>query len=124
MGQQLKPAVAMAPNGGFVVVWQDDKDRDGNYEIMARGFNADGTAIVEQNFDFDLLSPQALLSKEHSPAAPRGLAGCCAATLLSALADRMLRHRRTFWVTRKTSGPVSRLPSTCSAMASARRSMS
>ena len=42
-GQQLEPAVAMEPGGGFVVVWEDDQDGNGSYEIMARGFNADGS---------------------------------------------------------------------------------
>jgi subtilisin family serine protease len=42
-GQQLKPAVAMASDGRFVVVWEDDKDGNGYYQIKARGFNADGS---------------------------------------------------------------------------------
>jgi len=42
-GQQLKPAVAMDSNGNFVVVWEDDNDENGYYQILARGFNADGS---------------------------------------------------------------------------------
>jgi uncharacterized protein YxeA len=42
-GQQYKPDIAMAPNGDFVVVWQDDKDKNGFYQILARGFNANGS---------------------------------------------------------------------------------
>ena len=42
-GQQFKPAVAMASDGRFVVVWEDDQDENGYYQILARGFNADGT---------------------------------------------------------------------------------
>jgi hypothetical protein len=45
-GQQLKPAIAMGPNGNFVVVWEDDKDNNGYYQIYARGFSADGTEFL------------------------------------------------------------------------------
>lgn len=41
-GQQLRPAVAVAPGGEFVVSWQDDQDENGYFEILARGFTADG----------------------------------------------------------------------------------
>jgi hypothetical protein len=41
-GQQIFPQVAMAANGDFVVIWQDG--RDGNYQVYARGFYADGTS--------------------------------------------------------------------------------
>ncbi len=44
-GQQLKPQIAMAANGSFVVVWEDDKDGNGYYQIYARGFNADGSEL-------------------------------------------------------------------------------
>lgn len=44
-GQQTKPAIAMNPaTGSFVVVWEHDGNEDGLYEILGRGFNADGTA--------------------------------------------------------------------------------
>lgn len=42
-GQQLSPAVAMDYNGRFVVAWEDDKDGNGYYQILARGFNANGS---------------------------------------------------------------------------------
>ncbi|HCF56662.1 MAG TPA: hypothetical protein DFS52_01530 [Myxococcales bacterium] len=42
-GQQLNPRVAMAPDGRFVVAWEDDQDNDGNFQIYLRGFNPDGT---------------------------------------------------------------------------------
>jgi hypothetical protein len=42
-GQQVRPVVAMAPDGRFVVAWEDDQDKDGNEQIWVRGFAADGT---------------------------------------------------------------------------------
>ncbi|MFT3925248.1 MAG: metallophosphoesterase [Myxococcales bacterium] len=42
-GEQRKPDVAMDDNGNFVVVWEDDQDGNGSYQILARGFNANGT---------------------------------------------------------------------------------
>jgi hypothetical protein len=36
-GQQFKPSVAMTANAGFVVTWEDDLDKDGSYDILARG---------------------------------------------------------------------------------------
>ncbi|TNF32523.1 MAG: hypothetical protein EP329_09990 [Deltaproteobacteria bacterium] len=42
-GQQLHPVVGMAPDGRFVVAWEDDPERDGTYQVLMRGFNADGT---------------------------------------------------------------------------------
>ena len=42
-GQQRHPDIAMAPNGEFVVVWEDDPDGNGLYNIKGRGFHADGT---------------------------------------------------------------------------------
>jgi hypothetical protein len=42
-GQQRKPAVAVASDGSFVVAWADDQDRDGDYQIMVRGFATDGS---------------------------------------------------------------------------------
>lgn len=48
-GRQRKPAVAMTReggfmtrDGGFVTVWGDDRDGNGAFQILARGFNADG----------------------------------------------------------------------------------
>ncbi len=33
----------MTIDGKFVVVWEDDKDGNGYYQIYARGFNANGS---------------------------------------------------------------------------------
>jgi len=41
-GDQLKAEVATAANGDFVVVWEDDTDDNGYYQIFARGFYIDG----------------------------------------------------------------------------------
>jgi hypothetical protein len=46
-GQQLNPALAMAPDGRFVVVWEDDGG-DGKYQIKARGFKANGQQLFPQ----------------------------------------------------------------------------
>src|SRR5262245_59019979 len=45
-GDQRKPAAAIDTEGNFVVVWEDDLDGDGLYQIKARGFNADGSEAV------------------------------------------------------------------------------
>jgi hypothetical protein len=42
-GQQLRPAIAMAPDGRFVVAWEDDPEGDGTFQVRARGFAADGS---------------------------------------------------------------------------------
>ena len=47
-GQQLKPRLGMQTSGGFVVVWEDDTDQNGFYQIKMRGFNADGTQAFSQ----------------------------------------------------------------------------
>jgi hypothetical protein len=36
-GQQLRPAVTLGPDGRFVVAWQDDLEKNGVWEILARG---------------------------------------------------------------------------------------
>ncbi len=41
-GQQLNPEVAVDDVGNFVVVWEDDQDKNGKYQIYAAGFYADG----------------------------------------------------------------------------------
>lgn len=41
-GQQRDPALAVADDGRFVAVWRDDQDSDGDAQILARGFHADG----------------------------------------------------------------------------------
>lgn len=52
-GQQQDPAVAVASDGRFVVVWRDDADSDGDAHIMTRGFHADAT---ERFGDFNVSS--------------------------------------------------------------------
>jgi hypothetical protein len=42
-GEQRHPDVAMDDQGNFVVVWEDDQDGNGVYQILARGFNANGS---------------------------------------------------------------------------------
>ena len=41
-GDQLYPDIAMAPNGEFVITWQDDTDLNGANQIHARGFTRSG----------------------------------------------------------------------------------
>ncbi len=45
-GQQRKPAIHGMSSGAFVVAWEDDQDKDGQYSIMARAFHANGTQRV------------------------------------------------------------------------------
>jgi hypothetical protein len=47
-GQQRKPAVAMNAAGSFVVVWEDDQDGNGDYEIRGRLFDASGAPSGNQ----------------------------------------------------------------------------
>lgn len=42
-GQQREPHVAVANDGRIVVVWEDDRDGNGLFQIKMRGFNADGS---------------------------------------------------------------------------------
>src|SRR5207247_470739 len=46
--EQVSPAVAMAPDGSFVIAFQDQKDSDAQYDISARRFNATGQPIGDQ----------------------------------------------------------------------------
>ena len=49
-GNQLLPAIAMAPNGNFAVAWQDQFNGDNNPQIHIRGFKPDGTEnFAERN---------------------------------------------------------------------------
>lgn len=43
-GQHLRPTVAVDPYGRFVVAWEDDKDGNGYFQIMARGLDGAGNA--------------------------------------------------------------------------------
>ncbi|MDF3065146.1 MAG: hypothetical protein K0R38_747 [Polyangiaceae bacterium] len=47
-GEHLDPKVAVAPNGNFVTVWEDDNDGNGVGQIYARGFDPDGNALFGQ----------------------------------------------------------------------------
>ena len=47
-GQQAGVEIAMAPDGRAVVVWEDDRDGHGYYQIMARHLDADGLAAGDQ----------------------------------------------------------------------------
>jgi hypothetical protein len=47
-GQQLNPDVAVATWGSFVVVFQDDQDGNGYYEILMRGFYSSGSQRFAQ----------------------------------------------------------------------------
>lgn len=42
-GQQRRPAISVAPNGDFVVVWEDDRNNNAFYNIRGKGFFADGS---------------------------------------------------------------------------------
>lgn len=42
-GEQRSPAVAVADDGGFVVTWADGPSVDGEFSVLMRGFNADGS---------------------------------------------------------------------------------
>ena len=42
-GQPLDPAIAMDAEGNFVVVWEDDNDKNGSYDIRGSGFDSDGS---------------------------------------------------------------------------------
>ncbi|MEM7049082.1 MAG: hypothetical protein AAF604_05460 [Acidobacteriota bacterium] len=42
-GQQAASDIAVGSNGDYVVVWQDDRDGNGYYEVMARGFRSNGS---------------------------------------------------------------------------------
>jgi hypothetical protein len=41
-GDQRHPAIAMAPDGRFVVAWEEDPENDGTAQIFVRGFDAAG----------------------------------------------------------------------------------
>lgn len=48
-GTQMQPDIAMKKDSGdFVVIWADDNDGNGLYEILARAFNADGTQRLSE----------------------------------------------------------------------------
>lgn len=49
-GQQYRPRVGMHDNGTFIVVWEDDQDDNGDFNIVATGFNKFGTQKRIQDF--------------------------------------------------------------------------
>jgi hypothetical protein len=49
-GDQRRPAVAVGPDGAFIVAWEDDQDGDGQSRIMVRGFFADGRERFADRF--------------------------------------------------------------------------
>ena len=62
-GQQFKPVVAMDHSSRFVVTWEDDQDSNGYYQILARGFNANGSQRIA---DFTVNSTGA--GQQYKPA--------------------------------------------------------
>lgn len=63
-GQQIRPAIAMDGSGRFVIAWQDDKDGNGTYQILARSFNASGS---QRQADFTVNSDAS--GQQYYPAA-------------------------------------------------------
>ena len=47
-GHQDHPEIAMAPDGRFVVVWEDESQTSGKPQVFVRGFKADGTESFKQ----------------------------------------------------------------------------
>lgn len=45
-GPQLRPAIYGAPNGDFVILWEDDSNKDGKFVVMGRAFSANGSSRV------------------------------------------------------------------------------
>ncbi|MFZ1529181.1 MAG: metallophosphoesterase [Ferruginibacter sp.] len=70
--QQLKPDIAVAPNGDYVVVWEDDsKGEAGIYQVYARGYKSDGTQkfspiTVNNNSNGQQLKPSVAISSSGS----------------------------------------------------------
>lgn len=44
-GDQENPSLAVAPDGGFIVVWEDDEQEVGDLSIFGRFFDASGVAV-------------------------------------------------------------------------------
>ena len=47
-GQQTEPDIAMDGSGNFFVVWDDDRDANGLFQVHGRGFDADGIERIAQ----------------------------------------------------------------------------
>lgn len=66
-GSQISPSVALAPDGGFLVVWGSPQDGDGA-GIVARRFAADGTPLSDEILLNDYtVGPQSLPAVAISP---------------------------------------------------------
>lgn len=52
-GQQLAPGVGVRGDGAFAVVWQDDQDENGSYQILGRDFTVNG---AQNRVDFTVNS--------------------------------------------------------------------
>lgn len=79
-GNQLQPAVAMAADGSFLVVWASDQGDGSGYGVFARRFDAGGNATTG-----DLLLPAATLHDQTAPAAAALSTGGYAVAWQSAL---------------------------------------
>ncbi len=79
-GNQLQPAVAMAADGSFLVVWASDQGDGSGYGVFARRFDAAGNATTS-----DLLLPTNTLYDQNAPAAVALAAGGYAVAWQSAL---------------------------------------
>ncbi len=55
-GQQYTPSIAMAPNGNFVVAWEDQSVNAKTPQIYIRGFKADGTELFHDRNTMDSVS--------------------------------------------------------------------
>lgn len=62
-GQQLKPKIDMSLNGTFAIVWEDDSNSNGYYEIMLAGFASNGqrlstspSAAVNKNGYYEIVA--------------------------------------------------------------------
>jgi len=70
-GNKINPDVAVFDDGSFIVVWQDDKDGNGYYQIACRKFNSLGQPlskeiIVNSNYNGQQLNPKVVASKNGS----------------------------------------------------------
>ena len=68
-GDQITPKVAMDNKGNFVVVWADDTDNNGYYEIYMRGFDENGnerikTTTVNSRSDGQQINPAIAMAED------------------------------------------------------------
>ncbi len=71
-GQQLKPKIDMSLNGTFAIVWEDDSNSNGYYEIMLAGFASNGqrlstspSAAVNTNDRGNQIKPDVTLTESR-----------------------------------------------------------